>query len=150
MQKLLILASLLVAIPAAAELGTFVPGAVAVQTAVPLNGSQAARTSAAMKVEGFQLLRLTYAYTRVAGTDFEVHCETAETSTGPTWRHLDPANSDREFQAGEPVYSYAALTSSRTFDVRIGVAGFRWIRCYPTVAAAGATDLVTTTFALFN
>jgi hypothetical protein len=146
--RLALAAGLLLFVPSVFAKGELVSGAAALQTAVALNGSQAARTSAAINVTGYSVLRLTYAYTRVAGTDFDVHCESSDTGSSG-WRHIDPANSDREYQAGDPIYSYASLTSSRTFDVRIGIASFKFVRCYPTVTSAGATDVVTTTYSLF-
>lgn len=118
------------------------------QTGVALNGSQASRTSVGIPVAGKSILRLKYDYTRSSGSDFKIFCEQSDvgTSAATDWRNIDLPDASGVLSPGAALYSYATIAASRIFDVRIGVATMRWVRCYATVTAAGAGDLITSTY----
>ena len=158
MRNLLVALALFLASPASAGEQVKVNLGVALQSAVALNGTQAARTFTAVDVSGFELIKIDYEITRVAGTDVKIYCEESESSQTSGFRLVLWANSSGVLQvsaagAAEPLYSISDISSvspTVKFSVRVGVAGYKWFRCYPTVASAGATDLVTSYATLFR
>jgi hypothetical protein len=81
-----------------------------------------------------------------------VYCQQSDLGLAASadWRNIDLPDANGIITSGNYIVSYTALVASRIFDVRIGVAGMRFVRCYPTVTAAGANDLITSTYTLFN
>ncbi len=107
-------------------------------SAVALNASAATRTSAAIIVETWSLLKVQVRLTQVAASDINLTFEESDDET--TWSKITHEDTD---QAVTPYNPVAAVTEDVNLTFRLDVSGFRYVRFTVAGTSGGAGDLVT-------